>query len=116
MKPVTLQELETVIWSFKNGKAPGLDGLSIEFYKSTFKTIKHHLLNFVNDCIFGNHIPKKVGTGVIKLLFKKGDHYDLHNYRPITLMNVVLKIIWLRFKTLLYYEWHCPQGRYIRDN
>jgi len=77
MKPVTEKELYEAIMSFKNGKAPGLDGLSIEFYKKCFKMIKHHFLNFVNDCIFGDHIPRKVNTGVIKLLFKKGDPKDI---------------------------------------
>ena len=71
MKPVTLDELHKAIMSFKNGKAPGIDGLSIEFYKKSFGIIKHHFLNFVNDCIFGDHIPRKVNTGVIKLLYKK---------------------------------------------
>jgi len=123
MKPVTLKELEEVISTFKNGKAPGLDGLSIEFYKKTFGCIKHHLLNFINDTIFGEHLPRKISTGVIKLLFKKGDPRDLKNYRPITLMNVDLKIITkiftLRLKPILPKIIHSDQyaqpGKQIAD-
>ena len=123
MKPVTMKELEDVIWTFKNGKAPGLDGLSIDFYKETFEQIKHHLLNFVNDCLFGNHIPRKVCTGVIKLLYKKGNPRDLQNYRPITLLNVDLKIITkiltLRLKAILPKIIHSDQyaqpGKQIAD-
>ena len=32
MKPADLDELSDTIMSLKNGKMPGLDGLSIEFY------------------------------------------------------------------------------------
>ena len=39
MKPVSLDELHGAIMSFKNGKAPGVDGISIEFYKKTFGVI-----------------------------------------------------------------------------
>ena len=61
MKPVTLKELEMVIGTFKNGKAPGLDGLSIEFYKSNYGRIKHHLLNFVIETLSFKHKKKSVG-------------------------------------------------------
>ena len=57
MRPVTFDELLDAIMSFKNGKSPGIDGLSIEFYKKNFEVIKHHLLNFINDStVFSGHI------------------------------------------------------------
>ena len=123
MRPVTFDELLDAIMSFKNGKSPGIDGLSIEFYKKNFEVIKHHLLNFINDSIFGTHIPRKINIGVIKLLYKKGDAKDLENYRPITLMNVDLKIITkiftLRLKPILSKVLHADQfaqpGKQISD-
>ena len=36
MVPISLEELECIIFSFKNCKAPGIDGLVIEFYKNNF--------------------------------------------------------------------------------
>ena len=93
MKLVTVDELRDVIFSFKNGKAPGCDGLSFEFYKSTFEIIKHQLVDVINDIIFGMHIPRKMNTGIIKLKHKRGDRRDGDNYRPLTLLNVDLKII-----------------------
>ena len=123
MRPVTLEELWDIIMSFKNGKTPGIDGLSIEFYKKNFEVIKHHLLNFINDIIFGKHIPRKFNTGIIKLLYKKGDAKDLGNYRPITLMNVDLKIVTkiftVRLKPILAKVLHSDQfaqpGKQISD-
>ena len=105
MKRVTLDELWDVIKTFLNNKTLGIDGISIEFYKKCFHVIKYELLDFINYVIFGGHLPRKVNTGVLKLLHKKDDKKDLKNYRPITLMNVDLKIITkiftLRLKNIL---------------
>ena len=62
-------------------------------------------------------------TGVIKLLHKDGDKRDLKNYRPITLMNVDLKIITkiftIRLKPILAKILHTDQyaqpGKQISD-
>ena len=40
MVQITLEELERIIFSFKNCKSPGMDGLSIEFYKKVFDIYK----------------------------------------------------------------------------
>ena len=45
MAPITIEELWDAIKSFLNGKTPGPDGLSIEFYKVMFPVIKDELLN-----------------------------------------------------------------------
>ena len=123
MSPVSLEELADIIYTFENGKSPGIDGLSIEFYKKCFGIIKFELLDFINSVIFEGHLPHKVNTGVIKLLYKKDDKRDLKNYRPITLMNVDLKIITkifaLRLKPILPKILHMDQyaqpGRQISD-
>ena len=36
---------------------------------------------------------EKQNTGLIKLIYKKGDNEDLVNYRPITLINSYIKIL-----------------------
>ena len=81
--------------------------------RQSFRQIRHRVYLRFNDCIFGDHIPRKVNTGVIKLLYKKGDAKDIRNYRPITLMNVDLKIITkiftLRLKPILSKILHSSQ-------
>ncbi len=39
------------------------------------------------------HLPKSQRESVVTLLLKKGDKYDLANYRPISLNNGVYKIL-----------------------
>lgn len=50
-------------------------------------------------------VPESMAIGIITLIFKKGDKWDLKNYRPITLMNtdykILMKVIANRIKLLI---------------
>jgi hypothetical protein len=46
--PFTLGELQEVVEAAASSKAPGLDGLSYEFYKSTFRLVGPTLLDCLN--------------------------------------------------------------------
>ena len=48
MYPITEQEIKDIIMAFKNNRAPGPDGLSIEFYKTMFPYIKNELIQLFN--------------------------------------------------------------------
>ena len=45
---ITEQEICSMIKTFANDKSPGLDGISIEFYKVLWDDIKTYLINVVN--------------------------------------------------------------------
>ena len=78
----------------KKNKCPGSDGLSVEFYQTFWEEIKcylHKSLSFA-------HEPEVLSTeqkrGIISLIPKKNtDRLSLHNWRPITLLNVDYKIL-----------------------
>ena len=88
----TVDELKDAIMSFLNGRSPGPDGLSIEFYKSVFSIIKDDLL-YVYNCIKDKeYLPSKMKRGLIVLVPKGDTRSNIENYRGITLNNVDLKI------------------------
>ena len=93
MVAITIEELEHIVFSFKNCKAPGIDGLGIEFYKKVFGLIKYELLDVLNLMLRERFIPRKIKTGVVKLIHKGGDECDIETYRPITLLNLDYKIL-----------------------
>lgn len=76
-----------------NGKSPGRDGLSSEFYKE-FKEVLIPILKEVYDEIFKREETRNfMGIGIIKLIYKKrGDRNDKRNYRQITMLNTDFKI------------------------
>ena len=91
--PFTLAELQAAVRSLKPGKSPGLDGLPIEFYQRFWPLLQHHYLSYVN-AVQASHLDPWKNTSITALLYKnRGDANDLTNYRPISLINVDVKII-----------------------
>ena len=87
------KEARTAVFGLKEHKSPGLDGVPVEFYQWFWDDIKGLYLGFLNE-LKREAIPKGKNTSVIKLIYKKsGEIYLLTNYRPISLINVDIKIL-----------------------
>ena len=74
----------------KLNKSPGLDGLTVEFYRVFWNKLKYMyiLTDVLNK---GNHeqcLTYSQRTSILTLLFIKGDHLNLDNYRSISLLNM----------------------------
>jgi hypothetical protein len=77
----------------KHNKAPGLDGLPSEFYKTLWNDIKHLLVDPYNESLVEGELSFSQKQSVLSLILKKGDKQDIKNYRPISLTNCDYKII-----------------------
>lgn len=76
----------------KNGKAPGSDGISYEFFKCLPQNWLLYLENLFNKILVTETVHKNWGKLITCMLFKKGDLRMTKNYRPITLINSIAKI------------------------
>ena len=125
-KDVTLIEIETALKQMKNGKSPGIDGLSIEFFKTFWSDIKNLLFNAYLDCIKKGQLSPTMKTGLITLLPKPNkDLLLLDNWRPITLLCNDYKLLALvyanRVKNVLNklideFQSAFIKGRHIHNN
>ena len=98
----------------------------MEFYKLFYDLLSENLLACLNEAYEENELTISQRRGIITLLPKgDGSLLDLHNWRPITLLNVDLKIaakaIAKRLETVLPNLIHPDQtgfvkGRYIGEN
>ena len=87
------EELRTAAFQLNKDKSPGLDGLPAEFYQEYWDIIKDLYIPFIRE-IKTKSIPKGKNASVIKLVYKnKGETFLLENYRPISLINVDIKIL-----------------------
>ena len=85
-------EIETAISQMAKGKAPGPDGLSVEFYTQCWPIVKHDFVNLLNQMYSTQSIDNRTKSGFITLIYKKGPKTEISNYRPISLLNYDLKI------------------------
>ncbi len=90
---INAQDVDRAIMSMKEGKSPGPDGLSAEFYKKTKDVIIPILINIIKQVENGGELPEGFTQANVRLVPKKGDMRKLSNWRPITLANVDYKIM-----------------------
>ena len=92
---ITEKEIAEAVKLMNNNSAPGSDGLPAEFYKVFWSRIKSPLMASYNDSFISHLLPDSQRLGVISLLHKGKDlpADNLDNWRPISLLNVDLKII-----------------------
>ena len=79
--------------NMKNGKSPGLDGFTTEFYKFFWIDLNEYLINSFNYSLENGFFSISQRQGLITCIPKEGKskHY-MKNWRPITLLNVDFKI------------------------
>ena len=77
----------------KNEKSPGLDGFTTEFYIFFLTDLNDYLLKSFNYSLENEFFSVSQRQGLITCIPKEGkSKYYLKNWRPITLLNVDIKI------------------------
>ena len=115
---LTIDECTKMLYKMKNGKTPGSDGFTVEFYKIFWNSIKDLVFDsFIFAYDLGElSIDQK--RGVIKLIPKKDKIITfLKNWRPISLLNIDYKLLThvlaQRLQKVLPYIIHPDQNGYI---
>uniref|UniRef100_A0A8C6VAE5 Reverse transcriptase domain-containing protein n=1 Tax=Naja naja TaxID=35670 RepID=A0A8C6VAE5_NAJNA len=90
---ITMMELTEALKKQNTGKAPGPDGLPVEFYKTFQEVLNLQLLEVMNEVMQEKRIPKTWSEAYITLIPKEDtDLQQVKNYRPISLLNSDYKI------------------------
>ena len=89
---LSLEECKVALFGMARRKAPGSDGLPMEFYLKFWDLLGDDLVCVLNSCFRLGRLSLSQRRGVISLSFKKGDCLDIRNWRPISLLNVDYKL------------------------
>ena len=89
---MTLDEMTFALRSMNANKAPGPDGLSVEFYAKFWDRLGPYLCGVLNTCYHAGEMSESMKTSNTRIIFKKGDRKNLKSWRPISLLNVDYKI------------------------
>uniref|UniRef100_A0A665WRW9 Reverse transcriptase domain-containing protein n=1 Tax=Echeneis naucrates TaxID=173247 RepID=A0A665WRW9_ECHNA len=123
--PLTVAELNAALMSLASGKAPGIDGLPVDFYKAFWFLLGPDMLQVFQESLRTELLPQSCRRAVITLLPKKGDLQDLRNWRPVSLLcgdyKVLAKALARRLREVMAEVVHvdqsyCVPGRTISDN
>jgi len=90
---ITLSEVKVVVNNMKENRAPGLDGLTSEFYKKCWPFIDKIVYNMIIETFDKGELCDSMKKAVVTLIYKKGNKNMLNNYRPISLTNCDYKLI-----------------------
>ena len=90
---LTRKECWETLQPMKNGKSPGNDGLTKEFYVCFFNEISPLLIDVVNHSYQTEQLSTSQRQALITLIEKKEkDKRYIKNWRPISLINVDAKL------------------------
>lgn len=96
-RDVTACEIRSKINKMKNNKSPGCGLIPNELWKLASPTVLLMLCSIFQNCLNSGTVPYDWGLAQITPILKKGDPCSPKNYRPIALLNTILKL----FTTIL---------------
>ena len=86
-------EILKALKNMKNGKSPGIDGFTAEFYKFFWNDLNSFLINSLNYGYSKETLSISQRQGIVTCIPKEGkSKFYLKNWRPITLLNVDTKL------------------------
>ncbi len=92
--PTTELELKKIVTRLKSKKSSGYDGISNILLKSIIDEIKYPLTIIFNNSLKEGVFPDKMKLAEVIPLYKsKGQKDIMNNYRPVSLLPVISKVL-----------------------
>ena len=93
LSPIIDDEIFKEIFSLKDGKSPGIDGITPKILKSISHVIVPILSHIFNLVLTSGIYPDALKVAKVIPIFKKGDRNQPENYRPISLLSCINKLL-----------------------
>ena len=123
--PLRMEELLAALQGMQGRRAPGIDGLTPEFYKAYWGILAQDILQVFNECLASGSMPVSCRRAVLILLPKKGNLQDIKNWHPVSLLCVDYKLLSKALASRLgkameqvihWDQTYCVPGRSMVDN
>ncbi|GJT68087.1 putative RNA-directed DNA polymerase [Tanacetum coccineum] len=87
------EEIKAAVWDCSGSKAPGPDGLNFKFIKRYWDLIQDDFIRCIKHFEISSHLGRGCNPSFISFISKCKDPIDISDYRPISLIGCVHKII-----------------------
>nr|XP_029143833.1 uncharacterized protein LOC114924217 [Arachis hypogaea] len=93
VEPVTSEEVKRAVMTMSSFKAPGPDGFQAIFYKEFWDSLSNDVCGLVKRAFEGEPMNAAIFDTLIVLIPKVEVPSSLREFRPISLCNVIYKIV-----------------------
>lgn len=93
MTPCTRQEVLDITNSLKPSNTSGVDHISSNILKQIIPDIVDVLVSIFNNSMEKGIVPSKLKIAKVIPVFKSGDNKKFNNYRPISILPAISKIL-----------------------
>ncbi|GJV87160.1 RNA-directed DNA polymerase, eukaryota, partial [Tanacetum coccineum] len=92
-RATTYDEIKTAVWDCGNNKTPGPDGFSFKFFRKFWNLIDKDVVAAISEFFDSGKFPPGCNSSFIALIPKIQDAKVVKDYRPISLIGSMYKII-----------------------
>lgn len=89
----TADEINKIIDSLDPNCSCGIDGITTKVVKCLKSLIKNDLAYSINECFKHGTFPENLKIAKVSPIYKSGSKLDPNNYRPISVLPVLSKIL-----------------------
>jgi hypothetical protein len=92
-RPFEKEEIIKTLKEMKGDKALGPDGFTIAFYLHCWRVVEADLLAFFANFHYQGELEKSLNASFIALIPKKANASNIRDFRPISLVGSVYKLV-----------------------
>ena len=93
ISPVSEDFVSDELHNLDINKSTGIDGIKSKLLKDGAEVIKSSITHIINLSIVTGTVPDELKYAVVKPLFKKGSRLEAGNYRPVSVLCIVSKVL-----------------------
>ncbi|RVX03335.1 LINE-1 reverse transcriptase-like [Vitis vinifera] len=92
-QPFTEAEIHLALMGMNGDKAPGPDGFTVAFWQFCWEFVKEEIVDVFKEFYEDKSFAKSLNSTFLVLIPKKGGVEDLGDFRPISLLGGVYKLL-----------------------
>lgn len=114
-----IEEVKAAVFGCDRNKSPGSDGFSFGFFQESWEFIKGELMGFLNEFYDNGIVNSSINHTIISLIPKKTVSRFIKDFRPISLVTgvykILAKILANRLREVLGETISPAQGAFVKD-
>lgn len=93
IRPITMEEIKEAVWDCGSFKVPDPDGFNFLFLKNAWEILTNNFKKIIDDFCDRERLSKGVNNFFLTLIPKVEGAFSLNNFRPISLINGIYKVV-----------------------